>query len=130
MSDTNVPPLQSAELVDARRFCGYPAYGAGASGMQSWRFFTAYGMLEFRLANLSDDEINVVRNYLGQLGTLEAAIIGAAANLDTDKAAVWTRNSGEVADRESLFTSWRARLCGFLGVPLGPALVSSFDIRV
>jgi len=130
MSDTTAAPLQSAELVDARRFCGYPAYGAGASGFQSWRFFTAYGMLEFRLANLSDDEIKIVRNYLAQLGALEAAIVGAADNLDTDKAAVWTRNPGEVADREALFTAWRARLCGFLGVPLGPALVSSFDIRI
>ncbi len=45
-----------AEKTDIRRFCGYPAYGAGAAGFQSWRFYQAYGMLEYRMNNLSAAE--------------------------------------------------------------------------
>jgi hypothetical protein len=112
-----------AEKTDIRRFCGYPAYGAGPSGFQSWRFFQAYGTLEYRLNNLSAAEEAVVRaTYLATLSTLESAIPAAAANLDTDEAAVWTHNKDEIADREALFDQWRRRLCGFLGLPAGPAL--------
>lgn len=111
-----------AEKTDIRRFCGYPAYGAGASGFQSWRFFQAYGTLEFRLNNLATAEEAVVRSYLTTLGTLEAAIPAAGANLDTDEAAVWKHNKNEVADREGLFASWRRKLCDFLGMPPGPNL--------
>jgi hypothetical protein len=130
MSDSVTGPLVEAELTDARRFCGYPAYGAGTSGFQSWRFFTSYGTLEYRLANLSAAELAVVRNYLSQLNALEAALLGAGNNLDTDKAAVWQRNRSEVDDRDALFASWRVRLCGFLGVPPGPALQTTFAIRM
>ena len=130
MSDTSSGPLIDIELTDARRFCGYPAYGAGASGFQSWRFFTVYGTLEYRLGNLSTSEIAVVRGYLSQLNTLEAALLGAGANLDTDQAAVWRRNRNEMTDRDALFTSWRVRLCGFLGVPPGPAIVTVYGIKV
>ena len=130
MSDTNTGPLIDAELTDARRFCGYPAYGAGASGFQSWRFFTVYGTLEYRLANLSSSELVVIRGYLAQLNTLEAALLGASANLDTDQAAVWRHNRTELGDRDALFTSWRIRLCGFLGIPPGPAIGANYDIKV
>lgn len=111
-----------AERTDARRFCGYPAYGAGAAGFQGWRFFQAYGLLEYRLTNLSDAEVGVVRTYLSNLLGLESAIPAAATNLDTAQAAVWTRNASEIRDREALLDGWRRRLCGFLGVPPGPAL--------
>ena len=36
------------EKTDIRRFCGYPAYGSGASGFQSWRFYQAYGTIRTR----------------------------------------------------------------------------------
>jgi hypothetical protein len=111
-----------AEKTDIRRFCGYPAYGAGAAGFQGWRFFQAYGLLEYRLNNLAPAEEQVVRGYLSNLHPLENAIPQAAGNLDTDQAAVWTRNAEEVRDRQGLFDDWRRRLCGFLGVPPGPAL--------
>lgn len=130
MSDTPSGPLIDIELTDARRFCGYPAYGASASGFQSWRFFTVYGTLEYRLANLSSSEIAVVRGYLSQLNALEVALLGAGANLDTDQAAVWQRNRSELNDRDALFTSWRVRLCGFLGVPPGPAIGTTYAIKV
>ena len=130
MSDTASGPLVDAELTDARRFCGYPAYGAGASGFQSWRFFTVYGTLEYRLANLSTSELVVIRGYLSQLNALEVALLGAGANLDTDQAAVWQRNRNELNDRDALFTSWRVRLCGFLGIPPGPAIGTTYTIKV
>lgn len=113
-----------SEKTDIRRFCGYPAYGAGPAGFQSWRFFQAYGLLEYRLNNLSPAEETVVRNYLTTLYPLESAIPQAAGNLDTDQAAVWTHNAAEVPDRQALFDDWRRRLCGFLGVPPGPALAN------
>lgn len=79
-------------------------------------------MLEFRMANLSDSEIVVVRRYLGTLATLELAVPAASENLDTDQASIWTRNKDELADRIRLLDEWRGRLCGFLGVQPGPAL--------
>jgi hypothetical protein len=114
--------LTDAEKVDARRFCGYPAYGAAPTGMQSWRYFQMYGQLEFRLANLSDPEIAIARRYLGTLTTLEMAVPATSENLDTDQAAVWTRNKNELPDRIRLLDEWRRRLCGFLGIPAGPDL--------
>jgi hypothetical protein len=111
-----------AEKTDIRRFCGYAAYGAAPSGMQSWRFYQAYGLLEFRMNNLSDAETTIVRRYLGTLTALESAVPRAADNLDTDQAAVWTRNRDEMRDRARLFDDWRRRLCGFLGMQPGPDL--------
>lgn len=117
-------PLTDAEKTDARRFCGYPAYGGGAAGFQNWRFYQTYGLLEFRLNNLADPELAILRRYLQTLIGLETAIPRAGENLDTDQAAIWTRNRHEAQDRAALFDDWRRRLCGFLGVPSGPALAS------
>ncbi len=117
-------PLTDPERVDIRRFCGYPAYGAAPTGMQSWRYFQVYGLLEFRLTNLSGSEIVIVRRYLANLTALELAVPAASDNLDTDQASMWTRNKDELTDRIRLFDEWRRRLCGFLGVPAGPALTS------
>jgi hypothetical protein len=111
-----------AEKTDIRRYCGYPAYGAGAAGNMGWRFYQAYGAMEYRLNNLSPEEEAVARSYLTNLATLESAIPASAANLDTDQAAVWTRNRDESRDRQRLFDDWRRRLCGFLGMPPGSAL--------
>ncbi len=110
------------ERTDIRRHCGYPAYGIGASGFQGWRFYQVYGLLEFRMNKLSGAEEAVVRHYLGTLAALERAITEAGANLDSDQAAVWTRNANEIRDRTRLFDDWRRRLCGFFGLPPGPAL--------
>jgi hypothetical protein len=111
-----------AERTDVRRYCGYPAYATGAIGLHGWRFRQYYGDLEYRLSHLSLAEQAVVRRYLGALASLETGIPNAAANLDTDQAAVWSRNPNEVRDRTRLFDDWRRRLCAFLGVPPGPAL--------
>ena len=92
--------------------------------MESWRFFTAYGLLEFKLTNLSPTELGVVRRYLVTLITLEVAVPASADNLDTDQASVWTHNRTESIDRLRLFDEWRRRLCGFIGIPPGPSLSS------
>ena len=129
-SSLDTSSLSDAERVDVRRFCGYPAYGAGSSGFQSWRFFEAYGTLEYRLTNLAAGELQVVRQYLSNLYTLEQAVPAASANLDTDQASVWKHNRSEVADRSRLFDDWCRRLALFLGVPAGPALATSGTIVI
>ncbi len=117
--------FSEGEKTDIRRFCGYPAYGAAAAGFQSWRFFQAYGTLEFRMNNLSAAEAAVVQRQLAALVVLEQGIFEAAANLDTNEAATWQRNPNEPRDRQRLFDDMRRRLCGFFGVPAGPALGNS-----
>jgi hypothetical protein len=110
------------ERTDIRRFCGYPAYGLGNAGLQGWRFYQVYGVLEFRLQHLTGSEEAVVRRYLETLANLERAVPDSGSNLDTEAASVWKHNRDEVRERTSLFDDWRRRLCGFLGVPPGPAL--------
>ena len=122
MSGTVATVFSDAQKADIRRFCGYPAYGAGSAGFSSWRFFQAFGTLEYRLNNLAPAEAAVVLLYCSTLATIEAAIPGTSDNLDTESAAAWTHNADEMLDRTNLFDNWRRRLCGFLGVPPGPAL--------
>ena len=122
MSETVPAAFTDAQKTDIRRYCGYPAYGAGPAGFQGWRFFQAYGLLEFRLNNLSPAEARVATNYLATLVVLEGAVAEAGSRLDTSEAAVWTRNPYEVRERVGLFDDWRRRLCAFLGVPSGPGL--------
>jgi hypothetical protein len=117
--------LTDNEKIATRRHCGYPAYGGTAAGFSSWRFYQVYGLLEFRINNLADGEVTVVRRYLETLASLEAAIPRSSENLDTNQAAVWSRNPNEYRDRERLFDNWRVRLCGFLGIPPGPGVHSN-----
>lgn len=125
MSGCAPTSLTEGQKTDIRRFCGYPAYGAGAAGFNSWRFFQAYGTLEYRMNNLAPAEIAVTLQYLSTLATLETVIPTASENLDTENAAAWTHNASEVRDRTNLFDNWRRRLCGFLGLPPGPALADA-----
>ena len=115
--------LSDAQMVDVRRFCGYLAFGSGADGNAGWRFYQAYGALEYRMINLSVDEVAVVTNMLVTLNGFETALAGSIGDLDTDAAGPWTRNKSEVSDREDMLTLWSRRLCSFLGVPAGPAMV-------
>jgi hypothetical protein len=114
--------FSEAERTEIRRFCGYPAYGSGTAGYQGWRYYQAYGLMEFRLSHMTGSEETVARKYIAALETLESALAGAGETLDTAVAAVWTRNPKEIADRTRLFDDWRRRLCGFLGLPAGPDL--------
>ena len=114
--------LSDQQKTDIRRFCGYPAYGASPAGNIGWRFYTAYGLLEYRMNNLSAAEVSVVAGFLATLAQLEMAVPAASENLDSDAAASWRHNRDEVADRLALFDAWRRRLCGFFGVAPGEAL--------
>lgn len=116
--------FSDAEKTEVRRFCGYPAHGTDGL-LQGWRFYQVYGLLEYRLQHLASTEEAVVRQYLTTLISLERAVVEASGNLDTEKAAVWTRNPDEMRDRTRLLDDWRRRLCGFIGVSPGPALGAS-----
>lgn len=121
----------SSQLVDIRRFAGYPAAGDGNVVFPFPWILRQYLALEYRLQHMSTDEGNVVVNtYLTNLYTLENAIPAASANLDTDQAAVWRHNAKELDDRNRLFDSWRRRLCNFLGVPPGPNFGGSSNALV
>ena len=117
--------MTNTQKVDVRRFCGYPAYGADNNGSLGWRFYTAYGALEYRMNNLGPEEEAVVSSMLQTLSGLEATVPAAADNLDTESAASWTHNANEVGDRLRLLDAWRRRLCQFFGVPPGEGLGSS-----
>lgn len=120
--------LTAQQMADTRRFMGYPLL-ADQTADDSRDF--AYGWvlpgvsqtLFHRLNNLRPEEESVlIATYLTALYSLETAITGAGDNLDTDVAAVWTRNRSEVSDRMSLFDAWRRRMCDFVGIPPGPSL--------
>jgi hypothetical protein len=113
--------LSDQQKIDIRRFCGYPVFGGMPVQAFGYRFFQWYGTLEFRMGNLDpNEELVITSNYLSNLYTLEQAIAGAGANLDTDEAAVWKHNRAEVGDRVRLYNWWRRALCDFFGVPVGP----------
>lgn len=112
--------LTDSERVAVRRYCYYPAFGPGNASFQSWRFFEAYGLLEYRLTNMAPDELATVRMYLTQLPLLENAIQAASAGLNVETAAVFTRNPRELLERKRLYDYTRKQLCDFMGVPPGP----------
>lgn len=121
--------LTSAQIVDCRRYMGYSV--SGNTTTQPYRqpvysdVTLASLSLDYRLANLTSDEESVVtNNYLQNLNAREQEIQGASANLDTDQAAVWKRNSNEIDDRIRLYNWLRRDLCNFLGFPPGPQLES------
>jgi hypothetical protein len=117
--------LSDAQKVDVRRFCGYPAFGSGADGNVGWRFFQQYGAMEYRMNNLSVDEVAVVTNMLVTLVGFEASLQGSVNDLDTDAAGPWKRNKDEVRDRRGVLELWSRRLCDFMGIPPGPAMTMS-----
>src|ERR1022692_3429051 len=121
--------LTAQELVDCRRYMGFSLSGNTATTFYREQVYStltyASLSLDYRLANLSAEEENTVVNYyLANLYLREAEIQGAAANLDTDVAAVWTHNKDEVSDRMGPFNQLRRDLCNFLGFEPGKALMS------
>lgn len=107
--------LTDVERTELRRHCGYPVSAAGS----------AAALLDQRADAMTPAEHVVLRRYLATIVALEAAVPKASDSLDTEQAAVWTRNQNEVRDRLVLLDEWRRRLCGFLGVRPGPALAPS-----
>ena len=112
------PQFTDPQVTDIIRFAGYPAYAEFG-----WVFEEDYATLTLRLQNMSVDEAAVIiTNFLPALTALEAAVIGASANLDTDQAAVWKHNKDEVADRNNLYYLKRRELCSYIGVKPGKGL--------
>ena len=120
--------LTAAQLTDVRRFLGYPLNGTTMTITNDqdtvyMRFGMATMSLQARLTNLSaSEELTLTTIYLANLYTLETAIFGASANLDTDEASVWKHNKNEVDDRIALCNKTRRMLCGFIGIEPGAGL--------
>lgn len=120
--------LTAQQLSDVRRYAGYPMLGDTTADdsrdfAYGWVSPGTWQTLQHRLTTLrAEEETTLVDVYLTNLATLEAAIPAAAANLDTDSAAVWVHNKTEVAERMSLFDNWRRRMCAFIGIAPGPSL--------
>ena len=110
--------FSDAQVTDIIRFCGFPTYANFG-----WVFEEDYATLTLRLQNMSADEAAVIiTTFLPTLYSLESAVVGASANLDTDSAAVWKHNKNEVADRNNLYYLKRRELCAYIGVKPGRGL--------
>lgn len=119
--------LTDTQLSDTRRYAGYPFQGdvamdGGRDLAYGWVSPIIWQTLQHRLTTLRPEEEARIITFLTTLAGLETGVTGAAANLDTEQAAVWTRNKDEVADRMKLYRLWRRELCAFIGVPPGPGL--------
>ena len=120
--------LTDAQMTDVRRFAGYQVTGTTQQITSTNDIvYLVYGMVQMslynRLTTLSvAEELILTSNYLVNLTKLEQDILGASANMDTEKASVWTWNRHEVSDRVSLYNKWRRDMCAFLGLRPGPAL--------
>lgn len=128
--------LTAAQMTDVRRYAGYWLAGTTqVTDADNDTVYVSFGggsvmSLYRRLTSLSPSEEAVLTTYLATLATLETAIPGAGANLDTDQAAVWKRNRDEVRDRARLFDDWRRRMCQFLGITPGPGLAGGNAITI
>lgn len=123
--------LTAQQVADVRRFAGYPSLGTDTPAdsardfAANWVLPGVYQTLFTRLQNLTRETENTLVNvYLVKLYVLEQAVLDAGDNLDTDVAAVWTRNKDEVRDRTKLFDQWRRRMCELIGLVPGPYLGS------
>jgi hypothetical protein len=120
--------LTAQQMADIRRFAGYPMLGDTVADdsrdfAYGWVSPGVWQTMQHRLTNMRPEEESIlITTYLTPLYSLETAVVGAGDNLDTDQAAVWTRNKTEVSDRTKLFDGWRRRMCQFIGVPPGPYL--------
>jgi hypothetical protein len=131
--------LTDAQKVDVRRWAGYPVSGDASVAVYSDPVYFHAGprdglnalTLAGRLDHLTESEETVLTDtFLTPIAALEAAILTVSDNLDTNKAAVWERNTTEQSDRERLFKSVCRRMCAFLGVPPGPGLGSGNGISL
>lgn len=121
----------ATELVQIRKYCGYPLFGNTPIANFQWRYSTEYGDLEFYLQNMSPEEQSEVTTYyLPNLILLEQDIPSTRQNSDTARAAVWYRNPRELQERIQNYTILRKQLCDFMGVLYGPALANEGGLRI
>lgn len=124
--------FEPADLIDLRRFCGYPMYGAEANSSSPYfgtHFFERAGTFEYRVSHLTDAEGEIVLTFLEQLRGLEAAVLDSTKTLGVESAAVFKRNPAELRERTGIYENWRARLCAVIGVDAGPYLGRSGGTR-
>lgn len=120
-----------AQKIQIRKYCGYPLLGGVPNPNFGFRFFQAYGDLEFRLINMAPaEELEVITNYLVKLPQLENDVFNVRLNSDTAQAAVWYRNPKELNERENNYDKWRKWLCDFVGCQYGPYLVNENQFRI
>lgn len=121
----------NAQKIQIRKYCGYPLLGGVPIPNFGFRFFQAYGDLEFRLINMApEEEFEVISNYLVKLPQLETDVFNVRLNSDTAQAAVWYRNAKELKERESNYDKWRKWLCDFMGCQYGPYLMNENQLRI
>lgn len=112
--------LTDAQKDDIRRHCGFPVYGAGVGSSPpsfGYRYNYWYLILEYRMNNLSSNQETLLNTvYIPNCNAALTAIQTASANLDTDKAAVWTHNKNEVRDRFNLYKLQCQLMIQFLGL--------------
>jgi len=112
-----------AQKVDIRHYCGFPAYGVAPLANFWMRSTYVSVQIEFVMRALApEEEVIVIDQYLPTLRLLESDIPNTRVNIDTARAAVWYRNANELAERVTLYTYWRKRLCRFIGSYYGPEL--------
>jgi hypothetical protein len=118
--------LTDAQMLDVRRWMGYPSLSDGELDMVRWNPNSRTSMsLTERLENLTaTEETTLTDAYLTPLAALEAAILSAADNLDTKVAGPWQSNPQELTQRTGLYNQWRRDMSAFLGFAPGPALGS------
>jgi hypothetical protein len=113
------------QLVDIRRFCGYPAAANGQVLFPAPWVNVQYLALNYRLVSISQDEgATVLAQYLTPLLALEQQLLTAATDLNVAVAGVFTRNVKEIRERKDMMAYWARRLCAFLGVLPGPDFVT------
>lgn len=122
--------LTAQQLVDLRFYMGWSVTGNTTSAPYRELVYSDvsyFGLsIDYRLSNLSQEEENVVTGYfLPNLKSRRDEIQAAADNLDTDRAAIWTRNRSEVGDRTALYNALRRELCSFLGFQPGAMITSA-----
>ena len=129
--------LTAAQMADTRRYLGYAAVGTTMPiDANTDVVYVRFGMVNMslytRLTTLSAaEEAILTGTYLASLQQLESDILGANGirqNLDTEKAAVWTHNKDEYADRRALYNGTRRELCAFLGCAPGPGLTATNSV--
>lgn len=125
--------MTEAQKDEVRRHAGFPVFGFGVGTTPptfGYRYLEWYLILEYRMNNLSQNQVNLLMNvYVSACNVALNAIIGSSNNLDTDRAAVWYHNKNEVKDRFELYKLQCQLLIEFIGAP-GPSRLLGAGITV
>lgn len=121
--------FNETDLRDIRRYCGYQALTNNPGHVLANIILNGPGILEHRITSLTETEGEWVTAQLVILRKLEADLVDANDNLDTNKIAVIDRNPTELIEREAFISRQRHKLCNFLGVQPGPDLLQAAPVR-